>query len=127
MYVYYTAVIVWNVFVVSEIGSRRCGLEDTSALCTVCMHCALFRMVGQLRFMLVWLVAVALLASAVSAAVEKTATSAEDLDRNRERSQRVRYTSSWAVEITEGGDKAADVVARRHGYRNLGKVDIILY
>ena len=42
----------------------------------------------------------------------------------RERNQRVRYTSSWAVEISEGGDKAADLLARRHGYRNLGKVRI---
>ena len=83
----------------------------------------LFRMVDQLRrFMLLWLIAITLLATAVSAAVDKTAT-AEDRDRDRERSQRVRYTASWAVEITEGGDKTADVVARRHGYRNLGKVD----
>ena len=43
-------------------------------------------------------------------------------DRERERRQRVRYTASWAVEITEGGDKMADLVARRHGYRNIGKV-----
>ena len=72
--------------------------------------------------MLLWLMAIALLASAVSAAVDKMVT-AEERDRNREQSQRVRYTASWAVEITEGGDKTADVVARRHGYRNLGKVD----
>lgn len=45
-------------------------------------------------------------------------------DRERERNQRVRYTSSWAVEIAEGGSKAADAVAKRHGYRNLGKVRI---
>lgn len=43
-------------------------------------------------------------------------------DRERERNQRVRYTSSWAVEITEGGSKLADAVAKRHGYLNLGKV-----
>ena len=33
-----------------------------------------------------------------------------------------RYTSSWAVEITEGGDNMADVTAARYGFRNLGKV-----
>jgi hypothetical protein len=50
----------------------------------------------------------------------------EEDDRERERNQRVRYTASWAVEITGGGDKMADVVARRHGYRNLGKVANLL-
>ena len=53
------------------------------------------------------------------------AATVED-DRERERNQRVRYTASWAVEITSGGDKMADVVARRHGYRNLGKVANLL-
>ena len=33
-----------------------------------------------------------------------------------------RYTSSWAVEITEGGDNMADETAARYGFRNLGKV-----
>ena len=32
------------------------------------------------------------------------------------------YTASWAVEITQGGDKMADHIARRYGFRNLGKV-----
>lgn len=32
------------------------------------------------------------------------------------------YTSSWAVEIVEGGDKMADKIASEHGFRNLGKV-----
>ena len=32
------------------------------------------------------------------------------------------YTASWAVEITQGGDKMADRIARRYGFRNLGKV-----
>ena len=32
------------------------------------------------------------------------------------------YTASWAVEITQGGDKMADYIARRYGFRNLGKV-----
>ena len=33
-----------------------------------------------------------------------------------------RYTSSWAVEIVEGGDKMADKIASKHGFRNLGRV-----
>ena len=75
----------------------------------------------QKLLVLVVLVVAFLLGSAASKA-EKTVTS-EDRDRERERNQRVRYTASWAVEITEGGDKAADVIAQRHGYRNLGKVN----
>ena len=35
-----------------------------------------------------------------------------------------RYTSSWAVEITEGGDNMADETAARYGFRNLGKVRV---
>ena len=33
-----------------------------------------------------------------------------------------RYTSSWAVKITEGGDNMADETAARYGFKNLGKV-----
>ena len=36
--------------------------------------------------------------------------------------QRDIYTASWAVEITEGGKKMADVIANRHGFINVGKV-----
>ena len=32
------------------------------------------------------------------------------------------YTASWAVEITQGGDKMANYIARRYGFQNLGKV-----
>lgn len=32
------------------------------------------------------------------------------------------YTASWAIEITEGGAKMADVIARRNGFTNLGEV-----
>ena len=32
------------------------------------------------------------------------------------------YTASWAVEITKGGAKTADVIARRNGFTNLGEV-----
>lgn len=32
------------------------------------------------------------------------------------------YTASWAVEITEGGQKMADKIARQHGFNNLGEV-----
>ena len=35
-----------------------------------------------------------------------------------------RYTSSWAVEITEGGDNMADETATKYGFRNLGKVRV---
>ena len=35
------------------------------------------------------------------------------------------YTASWAVEITQGGDEMADNIARRYGFRNLGKVPIL--
>ena len=34
------------------------------------------------------------------------------------------YTSSWAVEITEGGDNMADETATKFGFRNLGKVRV---
>lgn len=71
-----------------------------------------------MRIMLFWLtIAISLLGSAESAVGKK----APD-NREQERNQRIRYTASWAVEITEGGSKAADAVAKRHGYRNLGKV-----
>ena len=76
----------------------------------------IFRLVQLVYY--VWLAAVALLRSANGSFGSKLPPS----DRERERSQRVRYTASWAVEITDGGDKAADLVARQHGYRNLGKV-----
>ena len=32
------------------------------------------------------------------------------------------YTASWAVEITEGGDKMADKIAMRYGFQNIGRV-----
>lgn len=32
------------------------------------------------------------------------------------------YTASWAVEIMEGGDKMADMIASRYGFQNIGKV-----
>ena len=35
-----------------------------------------------------------------------------------------RYTSSWAVEITEGGDNMADETAAKYGFKNLGKVTV---
>ena len=42
-------------------------------------------------------------------------------DRERDTAEK-RYTSTWAVEITEGGDNMADETATRYGFRNLGKV-----
>ena len=32
-----------------------------------------------------------------------------------------RYTNEWVVQVREGSDTADDI-ARRHGFRNLGKV-----
>ena len=42
--------------------------------------------------------------------------------RNDDTDQRSRYTASWAVEITEGGEKMAERIARRYGFSNVGKV-----
>ena len=77
-------------------------------------------MVRQTRIVFVWLALIFLLRAA-ECAVGKDVPAG---DGERERNQRRRYTASWAVEITEGGDKAADKVAQRHGYRNLGKVSV---
>lgn len=71
----------------------------------------------QLSFL--WLAAAALLHAAGSSAGSKVPPG------EGEDQQRVRYTASWAVEITDGGDKAADIIARRHGCRNLGKVRVL--
>ena len=40
----------------------------------------------------------------------------------QQRVPRAFYTTSWAVEITSGGEKMADAVARRYGFYNFGKV-----
>ena len=37
-------------------------------------------------------------------------------------SQKEVYTASWAVKVTEGGQKMADVIAHQHGFINLGNV-----
>ena len=42
--------------------------------------------------------------------------------RKDETDQRSKYTASWAVEITEGGEKMAERIAQRYGFSNLGKV-----
>ena len=41
-----------------------------------------------------------------------------------DRNMREIYTASWAVEITEGGDKMADRIASRYGLQNVGRVKI---
>ena len=41
-----------------------------------------------------------------------------------EKNQRDVYTASWAVEIMEGGDKMADIIANQHGFISLGKVKL---
>ena len=50
------------------------------------------------------------------------AAESERIFRNDETDQRLRYTASWAVEITEGGEKMAERIARRYGFINAGKV-----
>ena len=37
----------------------------------------------------------------------------------------IRYSNSWAVEVTGGKDKA-DEIAKRHGFINLGAVSMFL-
>ena len=97
--------------------ARRCKSSWRSADCIL-----LQRMTPQMRLLLVWLAVISSLRPAETAGGKKIPAG----DQERERNQRLRYTASWAVEITEGGDKAADAVARRHGYRNLGKVTSIV-
>ena len=41
-----------------------------------------------------------------------------------EKNQRDVYTATWAVEITKGGDKMADIIADQHGFINLGMVKL---
>ena len=36
------------------------------------------------------------------------------------------FTNSWAVEVV-GGDSAADDLAERHGFSNLGKVSLLFF
>ena len=37
------------------------------------------------------------------------------------------YTTSWVVEITNGGKQMADVVADEYGFKNLGKLKVHHY
>ena len=50
------------------------------------------------------------------------AAESERIFKNDETDQRSQYTASWAVEITEGGEKMAERIARRYGFINAGKV-----
>ena len=50
------------------------------------------------------------------------AAESERIFRNDETDRRLQYTASWAVEITEGGEKMAERIARRYGFMNAGKV-----
>ena len=36
----------------------------------------------------------------------------------------IRYTNSWAVEVRNGGSKAADALARKYGFENRGQVGL---
>ena len=47
--------------------------------------------------------------------VDKAVPASEAEGRNQ------RYTASWAVKI-DGGEKMADTIAKRNGFRNRGKV-----
>ena len=45
----------------------------------------------------------------------------------RENTEQTVYTPSWAVEIVEGGDIMADIIADRYGFNNLGNVGFDVY
>ena len=51
--------------------------------------------------------------------VDKAIPASEAEGRNQR--TRTRYTASWAVKI-DGGEKMADTIAKRNGFRNRGKV-----
>ena len=42
--------------------------------------------------------------------------------RDNETEQLSKYTTSWVVEITEGGEKMAERIAQQYGFSNVGKV-----
>ena len=101
---------------------RRFLLHLSHELCAAAFGCSRSTMAGvAVQFIVLCYL---LSAAAASLPQKKTVATVQE-DRERERRQRVRYTASWAVEITEGGEKMADLVARRHGYRNLGKVSAL--
>ena len=60
-----------------------------------------------------------LLLIALAAVAAKMREDLHDMQENRHGDI---YTASWAVEITDGGKKMADVVAQQNGFINLGKV-----
>ena len=37
------------------------------------------------------------------------------------------YTTSWAVEITEGGQVMADKIADKYGFKNLGRIPVNIH
>ena len=43
---------------------------------------------------------------------------------SNEDTQRETYTTSWAVEITEGGEKMANMIADQNGFINRGKIKV---
>ena len=60
------------------------------------------------------------LTAAGSLAARKREPSVNDVRQGR--APRAYYTADWAVEITAGGAKMADVIAKRNGFTNLGEV-----
>jgi hypothetical protein len=61
------------------------------------------------------------LTAAGSLAAKKREPSVNDVRQGRV--PRAYYTADWAVEVTAGGAKMADVIAKRNGFTNLGEVD----
>ena len=54
--------------------------------------------------------------------VESVYGSGKERTFKRETRQQPVYTASWAVKISEGGDKMAAKLANRYGFKNLGAV-----
>lgn len=79
---------------------------------------------GEMTAFLILIASLTVLATSGAApdrAAEKGLPGASE-DPHNQRVPRAFYTPSWAVEITKGGNKMADLVARRNGFTNLGEV-----
>ena len=82
---------------------------------------------GEMTAFLILFASLTVLAAAEAVpdrATEKGLPGASE-DPHNQRVPRAFYTPSWAVEITKGGKKMADLVARRNGFTNLGEVLIV--
>ena len=65
----------------------------------------------------------------VSLAISLTNVYIEAAKRNEKENnqQDDTYTTSWVVEITNGGKQMADAVADEYGFKNLGKLKVYHY